>query len=458
MKKFTLTICCLCCTLYANAQFTLEGQYRPRAEVRNGFKAPILTDTEVAAFVEHRARITAGYSQSKLGFKLSVQDVRIWGETGQINKADNLLSIHEAYGEYKPSKNSTFRIGRQEVAIDGHRFFGTLDWAAQARAFDAVRYLYKDSIGNEFQLMGTFNQNGLTDSSSPEPAKNTGNFYNSGAYAGANTYTGFGLPLPKAQVMGYVKKMFGTANISFMGLVDFMQPTEGHPYPLYHFGISPNYKLDKLNLSGQLYYSTGTQKLSATNPELEDNKLSAYMLSLSLQHTGLKGKPLLGVDYISGDDKGTTDVTEGWAPLYGTNHKFYGFMDYFYVGSGHNGGGNNKSGGLVDIYLKTTFKVGESSNLLAHLHAFSSPTDVYDLSSADPEATLGSYLGTELDLVFVKKLAENITFKAGYSQMFGTTSMQQVKGQFNTDTGKYANIKGMQNWTWVMINFTPKFL
>jgi|GEM_PF-4289492 hypothetical protein len=48
---------------------------------------------------------------------MSLQDVRIWGETGQINKSDQLLSTHEAYGEYYASTQSTFRVGRQEIIL-----------------------------------------------------------------------------------------------------------------------------------------------------------------------------------------------------------------------------------------------------------------------------------------------------------------------------------------------------
>ncbi len=123
------------------AQFSLEGQLRPRTELRNGFKKPITPSQEPAVFTEQRTRLIAGYKTEKYGFKLSLQDVRIWGETGQINKSDQLLSAHEAYGEYYASAKSTFRIGRQEVIYDGHRLFGSLDWAAQARSLDALRYL-----------------------------------------------------------------------------------------------------------------------------------------------------------------------------------------------------------------------------------------------------------------------------------------------------------------------------
>lgn len=39
---------------------------------------------------------------------------------------------------------------------------------------------------------------------------------------------------------------------------------------------------------------------------------------------------VVGFDYLSGD-KGGGDKFKAFDPLYGTHHKFYGAMDYFYA-------------------------------------------------------------------------------------------------------------------------------
>ncbi|MDZ7608893.1 MAG: hypothetical protein U5K79_25710 [Cyclobacteriaceae bacterium] len=48
-----------------------------------------------------------------------------------------------------------------------------------------------------------------------------------------------------------------------------------------------------------------------------------------------------------------TDLTDtndkSFNPLYGTNHKFYGYMDYFYVGNSHGQVGNGTTSGLIDL-------------------------------------------------------------------------------------------------------------
>ncbi len=449
MKKLFTFVLAVFCLGALKAQVTFTGQYRARGEVRNGFKTPILENQEPAAFVEHRARLEALYKKDKVGFKVSVQDVRIWGETGQINKSDQLLSAHEAYGDFYASDKSTFRIGRQEVIYDDHRFFGSLDWAMQGRSLDAVRYMYK-SEGTQFDVMLSWNQPGYGDGA-PEPAKLVGNTYAITTLGGANPRI-FNLGLPKSQQMIYYKKSFESGSVGVMLENDLYNSstTSSETYSNMTLGISPSFKYGNLKYGGQFFYTGGTaNKLDDGNGGITKIDLSGFMINAYVQATEVTGSPLLGFDYLSGDDQSTGDKVEGWAPKYGTNHKFYGFMDYFYVGNQH-GGGNAASAGLVDIYLKTTFKIGKAK-LLAHLHQFMSAEERVNATSGE---SYDGALGTELDLVFVKKLAPELVLKAGYSQMFGITeTMKQLKFG-NPDQ----EIQGMQSWGWLMVAFTPKFL
>ena len=430
-----------------SAQFTLDGQYRARVELRNGFKKPILEDQQPAAFVEHRARLIAGYKMEKVGFKLSLQDVRVWGETGQINKSDYLLSVHEAYGDYYATEKSTFRIGRQEIIFDGHRFFGSLDWAMQGRSLDALRYMYSDEKSN-LDVFVAWNQEGFGDGA-PEPAKLTGNKYT--IASGGGTTRIFNLPLPKSQVAAYYKYKFGKGDISILALNDMYDAndTTKNTYSNNTIGLTPNLKFGDIKVGGELFTTVGAAGLTYNGTDFEKKKLMGYMFSAYAQHTGIFASPLVGFDYLSGDDETTSDV-EGWEPKYGTNHKFYGFMDYFYVGNGH-GGGNAASAGLLDVYLKTVFKVDDKTKVLAHVHYFASTAERTNATSGEKYS---GTLGTEVDLVGVRTLAKGVVLKAGYSQMFGITdTMKQLKFG-NPDQ----EIAGLQNWAWVMIAFSPKFL
>lgn len=56
---------------------------------------------------------------------------------------------------------------------------------------------------------------------------------------------------------------------------------------------------------------------------------------------------------------------------------------------------------------------------------------------------MDSYLGTELDFTTSYALQKEVTASAGYSQMFGTNTLERLKG---------GNANHDNNWVWVSIN------
>jgi len=104
-----------------------------------------------------------------------------------------------------------------------------------------------------------------------------------------------------------------------------------------------------------------------------------------------------GVDFVSGDDTTTTDVNESFNTLYATNHKYYGYMDYFLNLPVHTGGL-----GLSDIHVKMSgLKVaGHVVNVAYHMFNADQSEDSF---------------GNELDITLVKKYADNVKIVAGYS-------------------------------------------
>lgn len=60
---------------------------------------------------------------------------------------------------------------------------------------------------------------------------------------------------------------------------------------------------------------------------------------------------------------------------------------------------------------------------------------------------MDSYLGTEVDLVGAYKIRKDLSLGLGYSHMFGSESLEVLKGG---DSGR------IQNWTWLMVSFNPE--
>lgn len=419
----------------AQAQLSITGEITPRAEFRNGFKRPILDDQDPAFFVEQRSRLYVNYKAEKLEVQFNIQDVRFWGGDGQVYKSSSALTaIHNAWGRYYVNDAFSIKAGRQTISYDNQRFFGGLEWAMQGRQHDALLFMYEKD-GLKLHVGGAYNQN---PADGAEPIRLTGTDYTS---PGVNAYHATG----NYKYMQYLwanKKFESGLTASLYIVNDARQDYSfddtgakvfGDTNDRQTYGLMAGLPVsDALTLNGEFFYQGG--KVSG------DTDLSAIMFSVSATLKTDITPLTLGIDHLSGDDASTTDKSEGFAPAFGTNHAFYGYMDYFYVGNGH-------AGGLQDIFLKTKFKVAGGA-LLGNVHYFLSATDVTNQEGT----TADRGLGTEIDLVYVKKLADNITWKLGYSHMLASDGMKAVKGIAT------AAETGGNNWAWTQIIFKPKFL
>ena len=401
----------------ASAQLVLSAEVRPRAELRNGFRTVRTGADDPAFFIEQRSRLNVAYTREKLQFGLSVQDVRIWGSTNQVYKTDpNLFNVFEAYGQYQLTPRLAIRAGRQALDYDNARFLGALDWAQQGRSHDAVRLMYADSTGFAAHVGAAFNQ-----SFTPEPTKLFDTFY-----GGVDNY--------KSMQYLWVHKDWAEAKISGLFFNDGRQRADSSSYYRQTYGVVGEKKAGPITVAGEFYYQAGFDAARRTTRAY----LAAANVTLPTKLTPITA----GVDYLSGSNARDTR-NHAFVPLYGTNHAFYGHMDYFYVANNH--GQNGRTSGLVDFYLKTNFKLGPTTSLLAHLHHFESPVAVF--RPTDMQQELGSRLGEELDLVFNANVSPEFNCKVGYSHLMASSALDALKGR----DGRANN-----QWAWVMLTFKPE--
>lgn len=425
-----LTILTLAFTAkFSQAQFKISGEVRPRFEYRHGFQT--LSDSAMSpgAFVDQRTRINFDYKKDKIEFKVALQDIRIWGNQSQlVNNEDFGVSVHEAYGIAHMTDAWSLKFGRQELVYDDHRIFGNVDWAQQARSHDAVVFqLRKEKL--KLDIGGAYNQ---------DKAQN-----NTTSYTVAKSY--------KTMQYAWANYKFSEDfNASFLALslgqqTNFVntagQPTYQDNYTL-TAGTRLKYKKNKFEFSSNLFYQMGS-----TNTWPAKN-VSGYLLNLDITYQVTK--PILitlGFEMISGNSQ--TDTTANYAetqrafnPYFGTNHKFNGLMDYFYVGN-HIG-----SVGLNDAYLGVDYKKEKYSfGLTAHL--FMAQADVLDqrelLTTGNIKA-MNPYLGTELDFSAGFQITTGVTCKLGYSHLLATSTMEAIK------TGSK---DAVSNWGYVMVILKP---
>jgi len=74
----------MCLHYWLQAQFKLSAELRPRVEIRHGYKTLANPSSEAAAFVSQRSRLNFEYSRKKYEIKLSLQDVRVWGDEWMV--------------------------------------------------------------------------------------------------------------------------------------------------------------------------------------------------------------------------------------------------------------------------------------------------------------------------------------------------------------------------------------
>lgn len=393
-------------------QTTVDVQLRPRAEYRNGSLFPRDQGDLPAQFITNRARLSLGYERNQLEMRLSAQHVGVWGQDPQIDRNGRFI-LNEAWAKLRFGHGLFAKLGRQPLSYDDERILGALDWNMAGRYHDALKLGY-ESPQDLLHLILAFNQN--------DERVIGGTYYQPGAQ-----------PYKSMQTLWYAHtgEQFRVSALAMN--IGLEGGTEARAETRYQqtFGVNLGVRPDRVwDLSGAFYYQTGRTAA--------DVSISAWMAALRANiHATEDLSFLIGSDYLSGDDRGSADF-EAFNPLYGTHHKFYGAMDYFYASPF----ANRLNPGLWDNYAGLDVAVTPRLNLGATDHYFSITSDLQSRTG-----TLSKGLGTEVDLQLSWKLMKDVNLMAGYSFMFGTETMDYVKGGDHTR---------WQDWAWLSVNIRTR--
>jgi hypothetical protein len=409
-KIFFLTLLVsLTVTTLTAQQFDLSAELRPRFENKHGFGTLLQTDADGANFVSQRTRLNFNFQQDKIRLGVSLQNVRVWGDISTLGSDDNATMLHEAWAEALLSDNFSLKFGRQEIVYDDSRIFGNVGWTQQGRSHDAMLAKFKVSENSKLDLGFALNA---------DSQAGVDNLYSNVAGYKTFQYAWFNTNANKV-------------GLSFLLLNNGVEYLDGADQTVDYsqtLGSHIKYNEGKFSSDFSVYLQTG---------QLNGNDVSASYFAGNLKYKASNEFTLgVGAEYLSGKDMDdvSSDV-KSFNPLFGTNHKFNGWMDYFYVGN-HGG-----SVGLVDINAVFAYKKDKFSATLVP-HFFSSAADIYSGTTKED-----NNLGTEIDLNLGYKVADNIMFNVGYSMMFATDSMEIIKGGDKDENN---------SWAWVMFTFKPK--
>lgn len=413
----------------SKAQFTISGQLLQRGEYLHGYGTLADTSQKPAIFTGQRARINAGYINENFKIYLSAQDIRTWGSAPQLKITDGFLSIHEAWGEVFFTKKFSAKIGRQELDYDDGRFLGNVDWTLQARAHDFALLKFSDSTFSA-HAGGAFNQD--------KQSQLSGNFFSTtGQYKAAQFFW-----LNKQISKVSISAVFWNNGMQFLQIGSDSVRKESIKY-MQTFGL-PKIEFKSGGLTGNVFYyhQIGKDAANKTVNAYDANGEISYTINLN---DSIKNKIRLatGCEILSGTSQIDTTNKENnsFNPLYGTNHRHNGYMDYFFVG-----GRQINSVGLQDIYLKIKYDFNPKIFVALNTHWFSATSDIRDKNIKTELKTMDKNLGYEVDFTFGWIINEGVSLQGGFSQMFATKTMEMLRG------GK-ANEQNQ--WGYLMLLFRP---
>ena len=435
MKKIVLAALCLA-ALPAVAQeentpentFTLSAQLRPRFEYRNGAYVPLQEGEKPAILVNNRTRLNFDYRHGdQLQLFLSFQNVNIWGQAPQVQLNDRTggLSIFEAYAALPIYKDINAKIGRQMIVLDEDRIFGSLDWHPAGRAHDAININWKNDKLT-LRSFFAFNQNYFDGKAKDKLNGNVNN-------PKGQFFAPGGQPYQHLEAVHAHYNITPTQGVSVLvaNLGQRNDLVDDNDYNMQTIGFHYRGKSDALRYGAEGYLQTGKNAAGKDKQAFLLAALVGYQFTPTFSAT-------LGLDYLSGNDTNDPTATKDKAfnPFSGTNHKFYGFMDHFYVSY-------SPSVGLLNPYLNLTLKTSDKGNLSATGHYFRSAGKV--LGAEDNKTR---HLAVEGDLVYTHKIQQYVSLQAGYSLLIPSGTYKSLRS--------LREVRKQQDWLWCSLNINPK--
>lgn len=454
----------------AFSQFSIDGEFRSRGIVENGFKIPARENDQARLSFDQRSRLIFNYSNEKYETRFSLQDARIWGSEDIMSKTGPegstfSTAVYEAWVKLKLSNISSLKIGRQEWNYDDMRILSWRNIWTAGMSYDGVLYqMYNKDNGLNIDLGVSYNNNGspmgisVNNSEWPVEKLKTMNFINIKKKIGSKLTTSLMLTLS------------GKTDITNNAVLG----TGTH-------GLNINYNTGKKGSNGFFaaasgYYQHGTDMKRGSDGEYKN--ISAYLIAA---HTGIRTleKSLelsVGMELISGHDYTNTDedynnTRHTFDLQYSGRYPYYGgYMNHFIIQDSYVTG--TKGGGYFDPYFKAKYKLNKKNIIEAAYFIPMLTTKVKAHTGIDPQTKkpIGAEvdengnpvywkgnLGNYIDLSYTYKMSKEIILKAGMSYAMISDLKNQMTFGYKNPAIKELHSPGTNYFGWAMIIVKPAF-
>ena len=387
MKKIFILFMIINGVMFGQEGLKFSAQIRPRFEIDN---KDFNSNTDANTFTVFRTRLGLSFNPVKnIGGFVQVQDSRYFGEEPTTTTNTKNLDLHQAYFVI----NDLFelpvdlKLGRMEMNYGSERFMGTGNWTNVGRSFDGGVLTFKGEkfkadlfAAREFEK---FNKEDSLDQ---------------------NVYGLF----TELMLMEFCK-------IQPFLIWQRTQPTD----LLNRATLGLYVKGNRGSFSHEIDFGYQLGTVTASNRKQD---ISAYTFSLGGAYN-FEGelKPTVGAqfDYVSGDDNAADNDYNAYTSLYGTGHKFFGYMDYFV-----NFPNDTYGLGVMDIIGKAGISPIAKMNLMLNFHIFKANKE-YTLLNGDTSKNFGN----ELDFVLNYKYNDNVTFEGGASYFSAGDIFKEKRGK-----------------------------
>jgi len=419
----------------------IGGSLRGRFESKQGFGIPGISGS--VDFRDHGARVNNDYFLTRT--RLHIGYTETWWNTfveGQSSTANSderyayanspavpdtskrkrngpesdTIDLHQAYVSIGNQKEFplTTKVGRQELSYGEERLVGAVNWNNIGRSFDAAKVRWQNEwFGADFfSGRPVVPEDGVFDQA---------NDYDvfSGVYA-----TSLKVPKNILDVYFLARNSTRDAN-SAATSPQFPQPTARDIYTVGGRVKSKPGELGHWDYSVEGAYQFGDFAPTTTADRLTQN---AFMFALQGGYTfaDLWATPRLGIEYdYSSGDNNPTDGNHGTLDnLYPTNHKFYGYMDFFSLQN------------IQDLHSSLQIKPTKQLTLSLDGHNFwlANDNDYLYTVGGTPRTTGGygihpnysAFVGSEIDVVASYAITRFAQLEAGYGHFFTGEYIRQT--------------------------------
>ena len=413
-------------------KFNGQIQYRTEAD---GTDFNNKTYMPISTSMRTRLNISKMYKGALFMGQLS--DSRIMGDGGGTLAESGNLDIHQAYVKLSSLFGTAFdlQVGRFEMNYGTERFIGPVGWHYIGRTFDGARLTLNINKDATIDLFSTVERESASYKGNPNSS-----FVPSEVPTNKTLHGLWGqFKLSDAHKLDLFAYLEGNRTTL---IDDFSRTTLGGSY----WGT-----FDKIKIIAEAAYQLGSStKLNEETNVSVDQDIAAYTASLIAKYMYKDGSVGIAADIMSGTDPNDLTNTDNnaYATSFGTNHKFYGYMDYFISVDK-----NTSNKGLNDFYLM--WKHNLSKKFLVGLNAHYFMTNVaYEVNEFDSDGnkvlnqdgtesmiTEASTLGQEFDLTLKYKFNPSTTLTWGNSLFIAGDVM----------INKYNGRQDAAFWSYLMI-------